>query len=142
MLIDVRFEMVPTLLLIIVADLMLTGDMFVVSTGYLRKHDISTLVVSAIILTDLTLHVVVGKHGVVERDARLRRMALPFRLVLILPVISTILVVDAVDVHNALVALTWVSLDLYHSLIATSLDSRLAEASSTTKLIFVLSIAV
>ena len=85
--------------------------------------------VATIVLPYLALHVVVGKHGVVKRDARLWCMTLPLRLVGLLPV-TTVLVVDAVDVHYALVALTWVSLYLDHSLIATSLDCGLAEPPS------------
>ena len=119
--------MVPTLLAFIVAKMVLTGDVLGVAAGDLGQHDVGPFVVAPVVLADLALHVVIRQHGVVKRDTSLRRMALALGFVGLLTVTtaSAILVVHAVNVDDALVALTWVALNLDHALIPPSLNRGL-----------------
>ena len=121
--------MVSALLASIICDFMLTGHMLRVATWYLGEHDVGTLMVAPIVLTYLPLHVVIRKHRVVQCDASLWCMA-PFAFRFVIASLACTILVDAVDVDDALVASARLTSDLDHTLVATCLDRGLAQASS------------
>ena len=89
--------------------------------------------IAAIILANFTLHVVIGQHRMVQRHSRLRGMlTLPLILILIAKsvIVCTVLVVDAVDVDDALIAGARPPSDLNYTLVRASLNRGLAQTSS------------
>ena len=74
------------------------------------------MVAPVIVGTNFTLHIVIGQHRVVKHDARLGSVALSLVLVII----------DAVDVYDALVVLPGVALDLDDTIVVSRLNLTLA----------------
>jgi len=89
-------------------------------TGDLGQLDVSA-VSPVVIGANFALDIVVRKHGVVQGDSALGRVALSLILVII----------DAVNIDNSFVVLSRVTLDLNDSGVATSLDLVLAAAVAT-----------
>ena len=89
--------------------------------------------IAAIILANFTLHVVIGQHRMVQRHSRLCGM-LTLSLILILiaktVIVCTVLVVDAVDVDDALIAGARPPSDLNYALVRARLNRRLAQTLS------------
>ena len=89
--------------------------------------------IAAIILANFTLHVVIGQHRMVQRHSRLRSMlTLPLILILIsnTVIVSPVLVVDAIDVDDALIAGARSPSDLDDPLVRARLNRGLAQTSS------------
>lgn len=124
--------MVASLLVLVIADFVLTGHMFGVATGDLGEHDIGPFVAATIVLTDLALDVVVWEHRVVQCDARLRGMALALGLVRFVEAGDLLLTIHVADVDHALVYRTRLPLHLDHTRIriVSCLDYGLADPTS------------
>ena len=134
MLVDVRLKVVSTLLAGIIGNLVLTGDVLGVSTGDLWQHDVCAFMVSSVILSDFTLHVVVRQHRVIQGDARLRGMPM-LTLSFVLELSGTVVLVaisiaSTVDIHDTLVATApRLACYLKNSGVRPRLDRGLAEST-------------
>jgi len=143
-LINVGLEVVTSLLVLVVADFVLTGHVLRVATRNLGEHNVGPLVVATVVLAHLALDIVVGEHRVVQCDARLRSMALALGFVRFVETCDLRLIIPAADVDDALVVRTELlssSLYLDHTCICivSHLDYWLA--NPTIQLILAISLA-